>query len=369
MPRKRKSDGPPKPKDSKAQTKGRAVKGVRRAIEKTKPPRTRPSISSRADEGSRQRPVAWRIRKLEILQDIVTWLKAGLPDTEVARRIHDQGFCEEVPLRTLRQDVQAYRTQVMSPAEMLAGHPTMSKGVVDAAKAMEEGVRELADLEQDYRECRKRLAQLDKIVGDFMELMDRVANYQNMLPLEDAPHDGNPVPAAADAEAPVRKTGGAWLVDELRQVWGFDKLTWKPPAEIAVMNRTDAVKYLLLSGPAMGKVQGAMKEANGLVGKMTDILTASANIKDAMGMLHHEGPTENTSVLEAELTQVVVRKYPGDLKMQEAFLDPTKRARALSVFKKVLTRRQLQEGGADILAKDRERERRKQRDETDSDDA
>jgi hypothetical protein len=110
------------------------------------------------------------------------------------------------------------------------------------------------------------------------------------------------------------------------------------------MNRADAVRYLLVSGPAMKRVQGAMKEANSLVGRMTDILVASANIKDQMGMLHSEGPSESGAVLEAELTRVVVRKYPGDVKMQEAFLNPEKRNKAINLLKKVLTRKQLQEG-------------------------
>jgi hypothetical protein len=333
MPRKRKTDGPPRPKDSKKPSKGRAVKGVQRAIERTKPPK-RPSISSKADQAKRKPGVATRIRKLEILQDVTSWIRKGLPDVEVARRIHDQGFCEEVALRTLTKDVLRYRTEVMSPSEVLAGHPTMSKGVLEASKVIEEGVHELKSLEADYKELRERLHQQDKIINDFVTMMDRVCEYQSSAP-------------AKAGEDPVPKTGGALLVDELRDAWGFDKITWKPPAEIAVMNRADAVRYLLVSGPAMKRVQGAMKEANVTVAKMTDILVASANIKDMMGMLHSEGPSESSGVLEAELTQVVVRKYPGDIKMQEAFLDPAKRAKALNLVKKVLTRKQLQEGPKD----------------------
>jgi hypothetical protein len=76
MPRKRKTGGPPKPKDSKKPSKGSAVKGVRRAIEKTKPPKTKPTISSKTDT-ARNKGVASRIRNLEITQDITTWIRQG----------------------------------------------------------------------------------------------------------------------------------------------------------------------------------------------------------------------------------------------------------------------------------------------------
>jgi len=341
MPRKKKTGSlsKPKPKDSKQQTKGRAVKQVKRAIEKTKPPKPKLTISKHADKASRQQ-VARRIRKLEIIQDITTWIRTGYPDLEIARRIHDQGFLEDVALRTLTKDIMRYRTQVMSPAEVASGQ--FSQGVLDAAKQIEEGRGELAELETDYQGCRKRLARLDAIVGDFIGLAERVVGYQGDLPLEAQEGAKNGNGKAKGDE--VRKTGGAWLVDELRDAWGFDKITWKPPAEIALMTREDAVRYLLTSGPAMKQVQDVMKEANTLVAKMTDILIASANIKDAMGLLHADGPSDSTAVLEAELTQVVIRKYPGDVAMQDALLNPQKRAKALALLKKVMTNRRLQAG-------------------------
>lgn len=330
MPRKSSSGDPPRPRDSKPRTKGSKVKSVQRAIERTKPP----TISERAAATTRKAQVASRLRNLEIFQDIVTWLRQGMPDLEVARRIHEQGFLEDVPLRTVRQDVIRYRTEVMSPAEVAGGQ--WSTGVLQAAKQIEKGLDELRGLEGQYKEQCEDIARVTAFEMQFTKLVDRIVAPKE--PSSEKAKQEVPTEAAADAPAPAMADVDPMVraLVEAAKMGGDDAPDI--PAEVMGMTREDALLYLVFAGDAIRNWRGLLQERNKMRDVARKILESSANIKDAMGLLHAEGPNESGTVIEARVTEMIMRKYPGDKKMQEAALNPERRARALAIVKKALTR-------------------------------
>lgn len=262
------------------------------------------TVSARSKEADgrknreRGKNACQRIRSLPILTDIVEWIKEGHPAAEVARRIHANGFLDEVPFELLRQEVVRYVKDVMDPTSALSA-TQMSSLQQHAAQAMETAVAELTELGDLYR--------MQKSI--FCEVT-------GMQP--------GPGTIGADTEPPVQV--------ELPE-----------PKEGGLEGATKAPKAV-----ATGLRPKDFKQVRELIAEMRQTIRVHGSLRERLGGLG--GPEERQATMEERLAGVVKGRFPGRMDVQEALLDPRRRAKVLGLLHRFLTSDRSQDAAAAALA-------------------
>jgi len=262
------------------------------------------TISDRADEAPRRRgpEPGQRIRQLPILPDIVEWIREGYPAAEVARRIHANGFLEDVAHDLLRQEISRYAKAALAPAEVM--NPTqMSAMQVRAAGALETALGELVELGELYRVEKALLCE-------------------------------------ATGVAPSPGTVGA---EELRDA---PQVALPSPGEGGLDGDTEPTQAGTTNPGVRPKTFRDVRE---LMGEMRQTLRVHGGLRERLGGLGG-GPEEQRATLEERLAGVVKGRFAGRQDVQEALLDPRRRTKVLGVLHRFLTSQRSQDAAAASLA-------------------
>ena len=266
------------------------------------------TISARSGEAKRKRgPVrgvnaCQRIRKLPIFTDVVEWIKEGHSAAEVTRRIHANGFLEEVPFELLRQEVTRYVTNVMDPGEAL-------------------DVRQMSTLQAMSGEA------LANSVGELLELGDIYRIEKVMLCQATGLRPG---PGTVGSEEPV----------------GSDVVALPTPAEGGLEGEPQTHEAGLHAG-VRPKTFGDVRE---LLAEMRHTLRIHGSLRERLGGLDRGGPEGIKTTLEERLAGVVKSRFAGRADVQEALLDPRRRTKILGVLHRFLTSERSQDAAAASLA-------------------
>jgi len=267
-----------------------------------------PTISSRSAE-ARRKPgpkrgenACQRIRKLPILTDVAQWIKEGYPAAEVARRIHANGFLEEVPFELLRQEVVRYVKDVMDPREALAA-TQMSKLQAHAGAALESSVGELLELGDLYRMQKAMFCQTT-----------------GMEPGLGTVGHGELVPVTTVA-LPTPKEGGLEAPPQTHE-----------------------------AGLHAGVRPKTFRDVRELLAEMRQTLRIHGGLRERLGGLERAGPESERLTNEERVAGVVKSRFAGRADVQEALLDPRRRTKILGVLHRFLTSERSQDAAAGALA-------------------
>lgn len=266
------------------------------------------TISDRSEE-ARGRPgrrpgeqACQRIRKLPILTDIVQWIKDGHSAAEVARRIHANGFLDEVPFELLRQEVVRYVKVVMDPADALATQQ-MSSLQRQAGAILESSVGELVELGDLYR---MQKAMFCETTG--------------MAPGPGTVGFGETVPKDTVA-LPTPTEGG---------------LEAEPRTHEAGLHQ--------------GVRPKTFRDVRELLGEMRQTLRIHGGLRERLGGLDSATPESQKLTLEERMAGVIKGRFAGRQDVQEALLDPRRRTKILGVLHRFLTSERSQDAAAAALA-------------------
>jgi len=302
---------PKKPKDNLTTEQRAAMRAVERS--------QKPPLSGRLAEGTPQvsklahladrRPrgpqPCQRIRSLPIIDEVVTCIKRGWPDIEVARFIHTEGHLTEVPEDNLRREVRRYRTRVLKPFEVAEEH--LSEGTMQAIHEVRHGLDELQAIDKNVK---KHEAVLDRVYKAIMVMTS---------PAEPAPQGAaegatdKPQPAA-QARAPVD------VPPKYREAEGL-------PDELARA-------YLMAGNFPFKQLTKAMDE-------ISKSALRSAQIKALLGITEMSNPMVREEREQAQDEETIVaysrRRFVGRADAQRVLQDPESRAKITTLFQRAMT--------------------------------
>jgi len=287
-----------------------AQRAAQRAIDYARKP---PNISVRHGAARMKRRttmVAQRLRKLDILPDIVEKIKEGWPDSEVARWIHQEGKLAEVSEDNLRLEIRRYRTQVMSPTDITARR--LPEGVIEAAHMVRQATDELAELGREIEEHRDILVKTRRLLSKMLDTAEGNG---------DGKGGGGPDKAIAD-HVPNRAMEASGLA----------------PLEIRA--------YLTLCGESMGNYVK-------LVDSQRKLALTSAQVKALLHVETGEDHMETSEVIEARVVEYTKRRFAGRQDAQKVLGNPDSRAKVMALFQRAITDPKLH---GDLTAKSRERD-------------
>lgn len=266
------------------------------------------SISNRSSEARRKpgpKPgvnAGQRIRQLPILPDIVDWIREGFPAAEVARRIHANGFLEEVDFELLRQEVARYGKTALAPEETLPER-TLSALQVRHVGALESAVGELSELGELYR-------------------------VEKLLLCE------------ATGIAPSPGTIG-------HEEYNPAQVALPSPGEGGMDGDTEPTQAGLTNPGVRPKTFRDVRE---LLAEMRQTLRTHGGLRERLGGLGGGSPDEQRASLEDRLNGVIKGRFAGRQDVQEALQDPRRRTKILGVLHKFLTSQRSQDAAAAALA-------------------
>ncbi|MFC1482196.1 hypothetical protein ACFL51_00160 [Myxococcota bacterium] len=209
-----------------------------------------------------------------------------MSDREIARRIHDQGFLKDVKLHTVRQRVVTYRERHMTPVEIAAtrGAPA----VLEAVEKIKTGLDSIEVAQRAIEDQERHLASYDQLLDPMMEMFERIV------------HDPEADQESRDAR-----------LMEFVQSGALDQI---------------------------GKLMSRMDKSFSEVSKAA---LRIAQQRDILG-LSSANPEESEAVMEARISEVVMRRAPGRRDVHEVLTDPKRRKKVLNLFERVLADRGIQ---------------------------
>jgi hypothetical protein len=266
------------------------------------------TISSRSEEaGRRPGPIpgqtaCLRIRGLPIVTDIVQWIREGHSSAEVARRIHANGFLEEVTYDLLRQEVTRYVKVVMAPGDALAP-AQMSPLQQHSAAALESSVGELLELGDLYRMQKQMLC----VSSGLSPGVGTVGHGEVQPPTTVA----LPTPGEGGLEAPPQ--------------------THEAGLHAGVRPKT-------------------FRDVRELMAEMRQTLRIHGGLRERLGGLERGEDENRQATREERMSGVIKSRFAGRADVQEALLDPRRRTKILGVLHKFLTSERSQDAAAASLA-------------------
>lgn len=273
-----------------------ARRAAERAIARAKKPDNLISGKSFMSRRTRE-PPCYRLRQLSILPLVVDWIKAGLPDAEVARRIHMEGKLEEVSEHGLAQEVRTYRLKIMKPGEV--AEKQLSKGMVDAMGATKRGLDELDELGALFREQTDMRALASGAMAQNYQIMQIIGEGLLKTAEED-------IKESPGDSAPKKRKGPAFSA----QLKGL----------------MQANSQMVKDATALAKIEDAARKT----------LLTSAQVRSLLG-LEDNTPRDSDSDIEGRLEDYTKRRFPGRKDLQDVMLDPEKRARVMSLYQRMST--------------------------------
>lgn len=230
------------------------------------------------------------------LPDIVDWIKAGLPDREIARRVHGEGQCEDVTVHALAQEVRTYRLKVMRPGDV--AERQLAAGMVDSMGAAKRGLEELDELDALYRGQDEDITMARACLQQNFEVISLIGQTLMEATI-----------AEVDPEKPEPAKGKK-----------------KPSFTVHLKALLKANSQMVKDIKELAKVRDAARKS----------LMTSAQVRSLLG-LENTGQLDSETDIEARVETYTMKRFAGRADVQKVMLDPEKRARVMSLFQRMTT--------------------------------
>ena len=289
-------------------------KSAQRAVERMQKPQasgrlaTTPQVSKLDHLSGRKagpRP-AGRIQNLPIIDEVATHIKAGWPDIEVARFIHQEGHLEHVSEDNLRREVRRYRTRVLKPFEVAEEH--LSAGAMEAVRQVTRGIDELRTIEEEINTQRALAHRVVAAIGAMCgEMEGRAAR---------AGQETKP-PEEGKTEAPKREP--IKVPPKFKEAEG--------------LSDSDVRAYLMGSGFAFKQLEKHWDT-------MGKNLLRSAQIKSLLGIVEMSNPMVREEIQregdEETLVAYTRRRFAGRADAMAVLQNPESRNKITTLFQRAI---------------------------------